>query len=146
MSQNNKSKDPGRPLIVTGEGLTKQSFKDEVDINKIVDKFNRTGLVTHVKNNPGAFLDVSNVQDFHKALNTVNESKRLFMALPAKIRTKFKNNPANMIEFISDKANLEEAEKLGMVEPGTFLKHNPPKKETSKSKKDTSKPKDPEKS
>jgi phage internal scaffolding protein len=40
-----------------------------------------------------------------------------FDALPAQIRARFENEPANLIDFLSNEQNRDEAEKLGLVNP-----------------------------
>jgi len=37
-----------RVAIATGDGLTEQNHKDETDINNIVRKYNKTGLIDHL--------------------------------------------------------------------------------------------------
>lgn len=103
-----------KPKLVCGESLTQQQFKEECDINKILERALRTGVLPVV---PGAiygdFTDVASYQDAHDALIRANEA---FMSLPARIRDRFDNDPARLLEFLSDEANREEAVKLGLVE------------------------------
>lgn len=47
----------------TTPSLTKQSFKDECDINQIVAKFEKTGLVNHLARGVPQFADVSEMGD-----------------------------------------------------------------------------------
>ena len=98
-----------------GESRTKQSFKKQSDINVIMKKYERTGLITHTKQN-GAYGDFSDVKDYHAALNAIYEANEGFMTLPASLRKRFGNDPAQLIEFLNDANNLEEAVELGLVE------------------------------
>lgn len=95
---------------------TKQSFKDETDINLILEKYVKTGLINHEPSNPGQYGDFSNVVDYQSACNAVLEVERNFMQLPAQARARFQNDPGQFLEFIQDPKNLEEAQKLGLVE------------------------------
>lgn len=97
------------------EGLTDPSHKDECDINEIVRRFGITGELPQAVAIPlsGDFTDV--VTDFHSAMNMVRSAEEGFMALPADIRQRFGNDPGQLISFLEDDKNREEAEKLGIV-------------------------------
>jgi len=103
-----------RPVLICGKSRTKQSFKDQTDINKIVARFERTGLIDHVNKNAGIYADVSNLRDYPSALRLINKGKALMEALPASLRQRFENNPANLISFLDDPKNNDEAVKLGL--------------------------------
>lgn len=101
--------------VSTGPGLTKQSFAGEVDINKIIAGYEKTGMVTHLNSKEPFYGDVSEIGDYEHCLEVVKEAEELFGAMEAKVREKFKNDPAEMIDFLEDPSNIEEAVKLGMV-------------------------------
>lgn len=101
--------------VDTGPGVTKQSFADEVNINKIIARFDKNGMVTHINKSPGFFGDVSELVDYQESLNIVMKAEELFSGMSAEIRARFGNDPGQMIEFLEDPKNLEEAKKLGMV-------------------------------
>jgi len=94
--------------------LTQQQFKEQCDINNIIKIYTQTGELPLSKK-VGQFLDVSNVQDYQTALNTVFEAQHAFDALPSKIRSRFENDPNQLIAFIEDDANHEEALQLGLL-------------------------------
>lgn len=95
---------------------TKQDFKAQCDINNIIKGFTMTGQITHIsaKAAQGAFLDLPDGLDFQAALNTVIAGENAFMALPAKIRDRFHNDPAEFLEFVTDPANADELVSLGI--------------------------------
>lgn len=95
---------------------THQSFKDECDINVIVERFGLTGELPENVRVPvsGDFTDVV---DFQTALNAVRKAQEGFAALPADVRYRFANDPQRLMEFMADDRNLEEARKLGLVNP-----------------------------
>jgi len=99
--------------VISGESRTKQQFKEECDINTIMKKFEKTGLINHIKEG-GTYGDFTNVSDYHAALNQVIEADEAFMTLPASTRKKFDNDAAKMIAFLDDSKNDEEAIKLGL--------------------------------
>lgn len=104
-------------VIRCGPGLTKQSFKDECDVNKILAKYAKSGTITHVARVVPKFGDFTNIPDYRGSLDIVNKANDAFMALPAAVRSRFENDPAKLLEFLSDPKNAEEAIKLGILEP-----------------------------
>lgn len=93
---------------------TKQSFKDECDINKIMKKFERTGMVAHLSKYQGSYADVSGGVDYHTALNTVAAAKEMFLTLPAKVRARFEHDPGAFLDFVGDPANEKEMVEMGL--------------------------------
>ena len=98
--------------------LAQQHFKDECDINTILQKFNITGLLPEQTLSP-RYGDFTGIGDYHTALNRVIAAQDEFDALPAQIRARFNNDPAQLIEFLENSDNRPEAEKLGLVEKAT---------------------------
>lgn len=98
--------------------MTQQQFKDECDINRIMDRYLRTGVLSDPlqQRQPGTYGDFSELGDYMEHMNKVVEAREMFEALPAKVRERFANNPANMIEFVMDSDNRAEAIKLGLLE------------------------------
>ncbi len=95
--------------------LAQQHFKEECDINTILQKFSITGLLPESPLSP-RYGDFSGISDYHTALNRVIAAQDEFEALPAQIRARFDNDPAKLIEFLDNDANRPEAEELGLVE------------------------------
>jgi phage internal scaffolding protein len=60
--------------------------------------------------------DFTGISDYHTALNRVFAAQDEFEALPAQIRARFNNDPAQLIEFLENSDNRPEAEELGLVE------------------------------
>ena len=60
------------------ESRTKQSFKDECDINNILSKYQKTGIVNHINQSEGQYGDFTSEQDYQKALNTVIQAQDMF--------------------------------------------------------------------
>lgn len=94
--------------------LAQQHFKDECDINHILEKFSITGILPEAPLSP-RYGDFSGIGDYHTALNRVIAAQHEFGALPAQIRARFDNDPSKLIDFLDDEANRSEAEKLGLV-------------------------------
>lgn len=98
------------------DGRTKQSFKAECDINNIMARYLKTGVLEHVRQNVGQYLDVTGA-DFQAAQELVAGAHSMFHSLPSAIRTKFDNDPAEFLEFMENPRNAEEARELGLLPP-----------------------------
>lgn len=99
--------------------LTQQQFKEECDINNIIARYETTGLLTdplHPGTRMPQFGDFSNVPDYLHAQTIIARTREAFEALPSKIRDRFDNDPAQMLEFLQDESNREEAVKLGLID------------------------------
>lgn len=111
---------------LTGEkigSMTKQSFVDECDINKIIARFEKTGMIENVNRRKPFYGDVTSLRSYQESLNVVQEAEQLFRDMDAHVRARFENDPAQMIAFLADAKNRDEAVKLGMILP----KADPPK-------------------
>lgn len=97
--------------------LTQQQFASECDINNIMKSYVETGTINHKNPRPGIFGDFSDVKDFKESLELVQYANEQFMALPANVRSRFNNNPAELVEFCNHTTNLEEAISLGLANP-----------------------------
>lgn len=94
----------------------KQSFKDECDINLIMRRFIKTGVITHVNNFSPQYGEVPS-QTYHEAMEIVRHANEMFSEVPAAVRKKFGNSAEAFLEFVSDEKNVDELRKLGMVKP-----------------------------
>lgn len=106
-----------------------QSFKDECDINRIMARYAKTGVLGN-PNRPqkqGFFEDVSMApEDFLEAQQRLQRAESAFMDLPSKVRAMFEHNPAGLMEWLSDEANHEEARKLGLMKARPEAELEPP--------------------
>lgn len=100
----------------TGEtSLTQQSLAAETDINAIMRKYEKTGVITHVARYAGEYGDFSGVPDYKTGLERIMAADEMFASLPARIRDRFGNDPANFIEFATNPENLPELRKMGLA-------------------------------
>jgi len=105
---------PRFQTVISGLSMTKQSMRDECDINVIMRGFERTGLATHVNERQGEYGDFSRGFDFHDAMNRVRGATEMFMTLPSKIRANFRHDPGYFLEFVSDPANAQAMVDMGL--------------------------------
>jgi len=96
--------------------LTQQQFKEESDINTIVDRFMKSGVMPNPVNMP-QYIDYEGVFDFQSAMNTIRQADENFMRMDAKIRARFNNSPQEFLEFFGNPENQEEAIRLGLAIP-----------------------------
>lgn len=113
-----KRKYPRVRTPVGTESLTKQSFKDEVNINKIMDRFQRTGAIDHYTNRSMEYGDTT-APDYLEANLIIAKANTMFEELPSSIRAKFENDPAKFLEFVQDDKNAEEMVYLGLTNAPT---------------------------
>lgn len=99
--------------------MTKQSHKDECDINNIIKQYKVTGMVTHISANArqGAYQDLPAPIEFQEALNIVAQAEQAFATLPSKVRDRFQNDPEAFLAFTSDPRNAKEMADLGLTNP-----------------------------
>lgn len=99
--------------------MTKQSFKEECDINNIIKQYKMTGMVNHISGQAqkGVYTDLPDPMEFQEALHLVEVAEASFATLPSKVRERFQNNPAGFLAFVQDPANKDELVKLGLTKP-----------------------------
>ena len=96
--------------------LTQQQFKEESDINTIVDRFMKSGVMPTPVNMP-QYVDYEGVFDFQTAMNTIRQADENFMRMDAKVRARFNNSPQEFLEFFANPQNQDEAIRLGLAIP-----------------------------
>ena len=101
------------------ETLTQQHFKDECDINNIIRRYEKTGFFVDPLT-PGTaqpmYGDFTAQQDFLEAQTLIAHASQAFDELPASLRKRFSNNPAELLAFLENEDNREEAVKLGLIQ------------------------------
>lgn len=116
--------------------LAQQQFKEESDINFIADRYGLTGELPQIMDLP-AYGDFTGIFDFQTAKNAVIAGQQQFMTLPAKLRSRFNNDPQQLLEFLADEDNRKEAEFLGLVKPPEVAPQSPPGNAAAKGDPDT---------
>lgn len=94
--------------------LTKQSMAAETDINVIMAKYQRTGLISHWMHG-GSYEDLTNATNYHDAMNMILDAQDAFMQLPARVRKHFGNDPAQLMAAIDDPSRADELRELGIL-------------------------------
>lgn len=104
----------GSDLECKDPSLAQQQFKDDVDINVLLERFQVTGVMPQGVVLP-SYGDFSAVVDFRSAQDALRRARDAFMELPAQVRARFNNDPQELLEFVSKDENRAEAERLGLV-------------------------------
>lgn len=102
-------------VILDPVSLTHQSMAPECDINSIMRKYERTGVLEHRNTFEGQYGDFTNVTDYHESMNQVIAADEMFQTLPAKIRRRFHNDPGAFLEYASDPDNQDDLIKMGLA-------------------------------
>lgn len=91
--------------------LTQQNFKDQVDINRIVEGFTRTGELPLIPM-PLQYADLATMDDYHTMANKLAETNALFYKLPPDIREEYSNNPGAWLQDVNEKLAAGDIEPL----------------------------------
>lgn len=111
-----------------GPSLAKQSFKKECDINHIMSKYLKTGLINHVAKYNGKYGESLPTDfDYQDACNAVLEAQEIFMSVPSDIRRKFNNDPAEFLEFVKNPENIEKMYEMGLAKRPSSANPDPQK-------------------
>ncbi|WNK14365.1 MAG: internal scaffolding protein [Microvirus sp.] len=90
---------PSKPTVVVDDGRTHQEFALECDINRIMARYLKTGLVPMLSD-PGRYGDFSEAATFHEAHEVLNRASVQFASLPSGVREMFRNEPARFLEWV----------------------------------------------
>lgn len=95
--------------------VTQQQFSLDADINELVRRFGITGKMPEPVLDPSYYGDVDSISDLRSALDVVRDASQRFGALPAAVRKRFHDDPAELFAFLDDGSNRVEAVKLGLL-------------------------------
>ena len=94
--------------------LTEQHHKDRCDVNQIVRRYAKTGVLDHVTSIEASYGTMTG-RDFKEMVDKVDEIRGKFQEFPSAIRNRFRNDPAELMQFFDDPKNRDEAIKLGLI-------------------------------
>jgi len=103
------------PGLACRGGRTKQSFKEQCDINWIMERYNKTGQLPEMIKREGKYGDFSSAGTYQDALNVVRHAEIQFASLSSAVRERFLNDPARFLEFVNDPSNIDEMVDLGLA-------------------------------
>lgn len=128
-------KPPRSPSIAfdAGTSKTRQEFLAESDVNRLVERFRDTGsfydplTLSKTSQNKPLFGDFTNLPDYQQCLDVVIDAEQRFALLPSRLRERFSNDPAQLLAFVSDAKNRDEAIELGLIAKPQEQQVEPPK-------------------
>ena len=101
-------------IFFEGQGRTKQSFKDECDINTIMAQYVKTGVLPSAYDpNSGQFLDATGYE-YQAAMELVASANSMFHNLPSAVRSRFENDPAKFLNFVENPDNASALAAMGV--------------------------------
>lgn len=114
---------PNKNGKLYADGMTKQSFKDQCDLNKIIQKAARTGTLSHLQRHGAEYGDFSDVPSLLEAHERIQRGNAIFAELPAELRREFGNNAFDFFAFVNDPANADRLREVlpGLAQPGQQL-------------------------
>lgn len=104
-------------LVFLDPSLTQQSMAADADINNIMKKYIKTGVLPNMIKADPQYGDFSSVPDLIEAHQIIAKAEEQFMALPSGVRKEFDNDPGNFLEFVHDPRNSDRLVKMGLTEP-----------------------------
>lgn len=101
------------------DGVTQQQFKDECDIQKILERYYATNdwaSLEAIQNRASTCWDFSTVENEYQGyVEQIEQAQAMFMALPGDLRQRFGNNPQELFTWLDNPANKDEAVALKLV-------------------------------
>lgn len=92
---------------------TKQEFKDDCDVNRILARYQRTGALTHFSRFAPSYGDITAL-DYQTSQNLLIRARQMFDALPSNVR-KHVSTPAGFLDFVQDPKNKSKMEEFGLL-------------------------------
>lgn len=83
--------------VNNGESKTHQSFKDEQDVNKIIQRHRDLRIPLPSANLN--YADISEITDYRDALDSIKRVQGIFEALPSASRAYFDNDVARFLDY-----------------------------------------------
>lgn len=97
--------------------ITKQSHKQECDINFILKQYQRTGILSHINNNSPLYTDLPDNYDYQESLHIIMRAQDSFASLPSKVRDYFENDPSKFLAAFSDASQADKLREFGLLNP-----------------------------
>lgn len=108
---------------VYDDGLTKQSFKDQTDINKILARAAKGDTISHLAKHGAVYGDFTEINDLYEAHDKLQRGVEIFEALPGEVKREFHQSPRNFFNFVNDPKNADRLSEVlpQLAAPGTQM-------------------------
>lgn len=117
MSMGYKSDTYEHVPTIWGVSKAKGSEEPATNINNIMNKFKKTGQLTHISNTLMEYRDTTGATDLHAMMNIVADAQSEFMNMPAHVRKACNHDVGNFIPFVDDPENLDQCIEWGLLPP-----------------------------
>ena len=120
----------GKPKVVPwaardySDGRTKQSFKDNCDINKMLKKAQTAGSLSHLMKYPEpVYGEFDGEFDLLTATEKIARANEIFSDLPSEVRREFNGNAIDFVRFAADPANNDKLAEIlpAIARPGDYF-------------------------
>lgn len=101
-------------LFCADDSLTKQEFKEETDINNILDRFMRNNEPPPIPL-PEHFGDTTVNETYHQMQNRLAEASAMFYRLPADSRAEHLNDPTRWADAVVKAVENNDVERLARL-------------------------------
>ena len=114
---------PAPPVDVNinpDENMTEEQHALDCDINNIIERYSRTGILGDPYAMPtnapeyGNFI-IPDGFDYRAAMTQIVTAQQEFYALPSTLRERFHNDPGLLLDFLGKEENRDEAIRLGLI-------------------------------
>lgn len=97
-----------------GPSLTKQSFKQECDVNFVVKNHGQRGMWDHLNPLPPTYGDFTGSLALQEATQLVEQAQLDFDSLPAEVRSACHNDPAMLLQLLANQDDTARLVELGL--------------------------------
>lgn len=105
-------------LFPEGPSLTRQEFAEDCDLNLLMARYEKTGVISHVSQREPIYADLTDVpSSLAEAMDIIKIAEQSFMTLPATVRREFDNDAVRFVEFASDPTNVDKLREWGLAKP-----------------------------
>jgi len=100
--------------INTMPTMTKQALAEQLDVNNIIKRYNKTGILPQAQAFEAQYGEF-NSYDLREAIEKVDKAAALFEAVPSQIRATFDNDAGAFIDYATNPANIQQMAKWGLA-------------------------------
>lgn len=101
-----------------GKSRTRQADRQITELDKLMPRYYDQGVLpTPQLHRQVYYGEFNTTRSFHDAMNQITQAEQIFQALPSKLRKHCNNDPAELIDLVSDPANDELLVQLGYKKP-----------------------------
>lgn len=111
-------------ITFTQPSRTKQSFREETNINSIMARYEKSGQMPQLNQNIASYGDFSHSDSYQESVTKIRDAHELFESMPSQVRAHFENSPEIFLEYASNIDNIDTLRQMGLAEP-LEEKHTP---------------------